>query len=449
MTGAVVLGGGFAGVLAAAVLAEHVDEVVLVEAGQYPAAPTPRQGLPQAHHSHILVSGGAQALETLLPGTLAALYEHGAHRRGLPSGALILTAEGWFRRQETDAFLVSGTRWLLDHVIRHRVLADGRITLRERTRVLGLAGDGSRISGAVVRRPDDRVETLAADLVVDATGRGSQALRWLADLGVPAIVEDTVDPGLAYATRAYQAPPGSAVPAVMLHPAAVRPARGATLFPIEGGRWIVTLTGTRGGEPPTDEAGFTSFAESLRCTLIADLMAAAEPLGGVRAFHGTVNRRRHFERAALPDGFLVLGDGLVAVNPVHSHGMSVAALSALRLADELAERGADPSATSKLQAAVAEVAERSWQMAIAQDRQHAADAEAFVVPQPSRVAMTRRVLGSALLMTEFFRAQTLMSEPPPARADLFAELSKSPEPLLTAAEAIAQFPTLRRLGREP
>lgn len=57
MTRALVLGGGFAGVLFALALAEHVDEVALVEGATYRGAGE-RNGLPQAHHNHVLVSAG-------------------------------------------------------------------------------------------------------------------------------------------------------------------------------------------------------------------------------------------------------------------------------------------------------------------------------------------------------------------------------------------------------
>ncbi len=81
---------------------------------------------------------------------------------------------------------------------------------------------------------------ISADLVVDATGRRSPALDWLAALGVPAIEEVKVPSGVSYATRLYE---GSGdIPAVMVHPK-YTPARGGTLFPIEGDRWIVTMTG--------------------------------------------------------------------------------------------------------------------------------------------------------------------------------------------------------------
>src|SRR6185437_13071515 len=123
MTTAVVLGGGFAGVLAARVLSRHVDDVTVVESGWYPADQGSRTGLPQGHHSHVLVAGGASALDTLLPGTTAELLARGAHRRGLPGDSLILSAYGWFASHETGAFVLSCSRWLTDQVVRDRALA--------------------------------------------------------------------------------------------------------------------------------------------------------------------------------------------------------------------------------------------------------------------------------------------------------------------------------------
>lgn len=460
MTKAVVLGGGFAGVLVAQVLSRHVDEVTVVEGGRYPAGPGVRPGLPQAFHSHVLVTAGAQALEALLPGTLEALLARGAHRRGLPDGALILSADGWFRRHETGAFMISCSRWLMDHVIRQRALADGvdgAVTVRERTRVLGLAGDASRVTGVRVMGEDGSAATLRADLVVDATGRRSRAGQWLTAIGGPGVEEEVVDPGLAYSTRIYRAPPGLAadLPAIMVHPrpSSGRPGYGATLFPIEDGRWIFTLTGTRAARPPVDEPGFTDGARSLRSPIVAELLAAAEPLGGVRPFRATANRRRYFERLPLPEGFLVIGDALTAVNPVYSHGMSVALLGAVRLDRELTERGARPSALPAVQAAVAEVAAESWRMATEQDRVRAfaegsasaegrasTDGSGSAAGQRMRARVSQAVLSSPVLMTRLFRAQTLV---PSGAALPRPSAGRSAAPPLDTDEAVAQFPGLR------
>ncbi|MEV0586098.1 FAD-dependent oxidoreductase [Nonomuraea sp. NPDC050310] len=432
MTRAVVLGGGFAGVLAATVLARHVDEVVVVERDRYPAAPAPRRGLPQSHHSHVLVTGGARALETLLPGTLDELYAHGAHRRGLPGDSLILTGDGWFHRFDCAAYFVSGSRGLFDHVVRRRAAA--RVV--EGVQVLGLTGDARRVTGVRVSPG----ETIAADLVVDATGRRSQAPRWLEAIGGPPVEEVTVSTGLAYATRICAAPPGLAdVPAIMLHPGAGLD-RGATLLPLEGGRWVVTLTGTHGSAPPLDEAGFQAFARSLRDPVVAELLALTTPLGPIRPFRDTANRRRLLERAPLPAGFVALGDAVVAVNPLYSHGLSIAALSALRLDHEL-RAGIGPG----LQAALAAEAEPSWRMAVERDRYVNGEAAG---PPPSahalkvRARLARARLGSAELGAELFHAQALIPAPPPDRLARFKALAGDPAPLLTADQARRQYPLL-------
>jgi flavin-dependent dehydrogenase len=447
---AVVLGGGFVGVLAAMVLAEQVDDVTLLESAGYPSGPVPRPGLPQAHHSHVLVTGGTRALETLLPGTVNVLVARGAQRRNLTGEALILSSQGWFRRHETDAGLLSCSRWLMDLVIRQRALT-AAVSVRGHCVVLGLAGGPSRVGGVVIRNADGRIETILADVVVDATGRRSRAARWLLEIGGPAVDEETVDPGLAYSTRVYQAPAelAATIPAVMIHPLAARgqPGHGATLYPIEGGRWIVTLTGTCGGEPPSDEQGFVHFASSLRSPIIAELMAAAEPLGAVRPYRNTSNRRRYFERVPLPDGFLVMGDALVAVNPIHSHGMSVGALGALRLRGELDRCGTDPSVFPGLQAAMAEEADKSWRMATERDGRYV-DVQGGPRREPTpferrvRSGMSRKLLSSRVLMAELFRAQALIPSENPPGVSLFHEMATGPEQLLTEDEAIAQYPAL-------
>jgi 2-polyprenyl-6-methoxyphenol hydroxylase-like FAD-dependent oxidoreductase len=423
--------------LAAQALSAHVEEVTVVEAHRYPAAPGPRPGVPQAFHSHVLVTAGVRALEALLPGVPAQLLALGAHRRGLPDGALVLTAQGWFRCHETGAFLLSCSRWLTDHVVRARVLREGRVAVREGTRVLGLLGDRTRVTGAILGR-DDAVESVRADLVVDATGRRSRAGQWLEALGAPGVEQETVDPGQAYATRVYQAPAALAgiVPAVMLHPrpAGGRPGLGATLLPIEGGRWIVTLTGTRSCPPPTGPNGFAAAAGTLGSPLVAELIRVARPLGPVRPYRATANIRRHHERRPPVDGLLVLGDALAAVNPVYSHGMSVAALGALRMHRELSAHGADPAALPAIQASVAQEAESSWRMAIEQDRQVGPSSRAL--KQSSGRSMARALLTDPRLMTGFFHIQTLVS-PPPAAA---AVPSADDAPPLTTDEAVTQHP---------
>lgn len=450
MSRAVVLGGGFAGVLAALVLAEHGDDVIRLDSAESQSGACPRPGLPQGHHSHVLVSGGARALDELLPGTTAALLAAGAQRYGLPDGALILSSDGWFQRHETGADLISCSRWLMDQVIRQRALSGGTVSARESTVVVGLVGNASQVSGVTVRTAGGDLETIRADVVLDATGRRSRAPQWLLELGGPSVEEERVDSGLAYSTRLYRAPAdlATAIPVVMIHPRAEpgQPGQGGTLYPIEGGRWIVTLTGTSGGQPPADERGFERFARALRSPVIAELMASATPLGAVRPYRNTSNRRRYFERASLPNGFLVIGDALVAVNPIHSHGMSVAALSALRLRGELERAASDVSAVAGLQTVIANEADRSWQMATRQDARYvegeAGPRDATPFERRTRSGMSRKLLSSQALMADVFRRQTLIAPDTGLGETLFREMATGPERLLTDDEAVAQYPGL-------
>ncbi|GGR11871.1 FAD-dependent monooxygenase [Streptomyces netropsis] len=370
---AVVLGGGMAGMLAASVLADRVDEVVVVDRDRMPAGARSRKGLPQARHAHLLMAGGARAVEALLPGTTDRWVAAGARRIAVPTDLVVLGPHGWFPRRPEMQFMVACTRDLLDLVVREQVLARPGITLREGTEAVALTGGAGRVTGVRVRDTGaDRAGTIEADLVVDACGRGSRAARRLAELGLPDVREETVDAGLVYATRIFRAPAGSEnFPLVTVQSDArvPVPGRGATLVPIENGRWLVTASGTRGGEPSREAEDFEPFLRSLRHPLVADLIAGAEPLTEVHLTRSTVNRRRYFERLPVwPEGFVVLGDALAQFNPVYGQGMSVAAQSAAALRDVLGEREPDaPGLARSVQRSAARVAGRAWDLATGED----------------------------------------------------------------------------------
>ncbi|MFI0908747.1 FAD-dependent oxidoreductase [Streptomyces sioyaensis] len=370
---AVVLGGGLTGALVAAVLAEHADEVTIIDRDLLPPVPAPRKGLPQARHAHLLWSGGASIIESLLPGTHDRWLAAGARRIPLPTGLVTLTAEGWMRRWPEMQFLIACSRDLLDWVIREQVFTHPNITVREATEVIALAGNAQRVTGVHLR--DAAMGTtsrLDVDLVVDATGRGSAAPRWLTALGLPTVREGVVDSGLAYATRLFRAPEGTEdypVVNVQSDPREPIPGQTATLVPIENRQWLVTLSGTRGGHPPKEAAEFEAFARQVRHPVVAEIIADAEPLTDVYVSRSTINRRRFFERLTpWPAGFLVIGDAVATYNPVYGQGMSVAAGCAATLRDALRQRElGDPQLSRHVQRRVGRIAEGPWSLATGQD----------------------------------------------------------------------------------
>ncbi|MFJ2264621.1 NAD(P)/FAD-dependent oxidoreductase [Streptomyces sp. NPDC087844] len=375
MTGPVhgiVLGGSWAGMLAAHVLARHLESVTVVERDALPDEPLHRRGTPQARHGHILWSGGARIVEDLLPGTSDRLLAAGARKLRFHEDLVTLTSHGWQHRFPPRQYGLMCTRPLLDWIVRSRILADDRITVRQRTEAVELTGDARRVTGVRVRDVDSGAqELLEADLIVDCAGRGSRLRRWLTALGLPPVEEDVVDVGMAYSSRLYRAPEGATTLFPAVNVAAdhrVRePGRFGVVYPQEDGRWMVTLSCTRGGELPTREEDFLPYAHTLRDPLVADLIGQVEPLTPVSASHLGINRRLYPERLERwPDGLLVLGDSLAVFNPIYGHGMSAAARGAAALDEALGEPFG-PGAAHRTQRAISAGVDDPWIMAASKD----------------------------------------------------------------------------------
>ncbi|MER6219090.1 FAD-dependent monooxygenase [Streptomyces sp. 900105755] len=378
---AVVIGAGLAGMLAAAALSGHVDEVVVLDRDELPDGPDHRRGLPQGRHAHLLMSGGLAAMEDLVPGVSMRerLLAAGAHEIPLGSGMLTLTSEGWMRRWRHDGpRMITCSRALLDWVVRTEVLAHSKTEIRT-AQALSLTGTAHRVTGVRISAKAQAGDSatsgeavLDADLVVDAGGRGSRIVRWLEALGVTGIPERTVDSGLVNATRIYRRPEGAEhFPLTVLHadPYASRPGRSGMVLPIEGDRWMVSLAGTRGGEPPADPDGFLEYIRRLPDPILGRLVSGAEPLTDVHTSHSTHNARRFLEKARTwPEGLVVLGDALATFNPAYGQGMSVAAQGARTLSRELDRSGpAAPGLSRRVQRRVATVVEGPWATAVGQD----------------------------------------------------------------------------------
>ena len=377
-THAIVIGGSIAGLLASRVLAEHCQRVTLVERDRFPDTAVPRKGLPQAHHLHVLLARGRQALEELFPGIGGELAAAGAEMIDAGQDIAWLTRSGWGARFRSEICSFACSRPLVDLVLRRRLAALGNVAVRQASEVTGLrfAADARRVVGALVARRDRSSvgrEEIAADLIVDASGRNSRTPEWLKAAGFVAPEETVVDAHLGYASRLYRRPAAAAADWKCLYVQAAPPerTRGGVAFAIEGNRWIVTLGGIGGDYPPTDEAGFRQFMGSLASRELADVVEHAEPLSPIAGFRATENRWRHYERLpSRPEGLLVLGDAVCAFNPVYGQGMTMAALGALVLRQSL--RGVSPARppdglATRFQGALARLNKAPWLLATSED----------------------------------------------------------------------------------
>jgi len=243
-----------------------------------------------------------------------------------------------------DAYAQS--RAQLELSVRHRVRAHPLIELRQECRVQEFLArkDGAAVTSVRFATAEGKIETVGADLIVDASGRGAATLGLLESIGCPRPVETEIGVDVAYATAVFAIPADAPTDwkGVFCFP---RPpsSRGSLLLPMEGKRWIVTLAGRHGERPPGDMAGFMAYAQTLRTPTIYNAIRSAEPLGEITrsGFPASVHRR--YDRLeAFPRGLLPLGDALCRFNPVYGQGMSVAAQEACALKRLLAMRAGAP-----------------------------------------------------------------------------------------------------------
>lgn len=375
---AVIVGASMAGLLAARTLADFFPRVTVLDRDTLPATPAHRRGVPQDRHVHSVQPRGLQLLEEMFPGLTAELADAGAVR-----GRMRFHLSGYRLAPPVGGRPgLFASRPLLEHHIRRRVAALPTVTITPRRLVTGLITDGDRVTG--VRTGDTHV---AADLVVDASGRGSRTPFWLVELGYPPPAEDRIEVGLRYVTRTYRLPPGRlGDDAAVLTAATPTIPQGALLAATEGGRHIVTAAGAD-DPPPTDPERFEHFLTRLPCSDIAAALADAEPLDAPVAFRFPASVRRRYERRRrFPRGLLVLGDAVCSFNPVYGQGMTVAALQATALRDELAR--SDPPQARRYFRRISALIDPPWTVAAGADLAH----PQVIGPRGPRVRILNRCL---------------------------------------------------------
>lgn len=374
---ALVLGGSVGGVLAARVLADFFDAVTVVERDRLPSEPANRKGVPQGRHVHALLRRGSDALEELFPGLVGELIGDTAVEVDLLNG-IPLYMGGWQApcpgRELPGLFL---SRALLEWRLDERIRSHPGVQLRERTEATKLlvTADSKQIRGASIRDLESGAkEELAADLVVDASGRGSRLPRWLEDLGFPPPPRSEIRLAVKYVTRTFKPPEKRPDwDGMLIFP---RPPgrRGGALFPIERGEWMVTLIGLLGDDPPASgDAAFVDFAKTLPTPELYEAIAAAEPISPIVSHGFPSNLRRHYERCSpFPGRLAVMGDAVCSLNPRFGQGITVAALEALELRSVLQRARADdlPQLGAAFARRVGKVIDLAWPGVVSADLQY-------------------------------------------------------------------------------
>jgi 2-polyprenyl-6-methoxyphenol hydroxylase-like FAD-dependent oxidoreductase len=367
-----VIGASMAGLLAARVLADIASEVLIIERDNWSEQPEARKGVPQGRHAHALLRAGALIIEDLFPGLMQDLVARGAQPLFWLASGLWWQFDGYRVRHGDDFEITTFTRPFLEEAIRKRVAGLPNVRILAGVDVHGVLGRDQQVKGVLLGNEGNGGEsTLDTDLVVDATGRGSQASAWLKALGhmPPPVGQVRIDMG--YASRLLRREPGQLPDRTYVATIGTPPRckRSAYLLPVEGDRWLVTLCGFFGDHAPTDDAGFLSFAEGLPTDDIASVLRQAEPLTPIVTHRLPSDQWRRFEKLKNPPaGFVTIGDGICSFNPVYGQGMSSAAQQATALRRAFRKHGfASPDLPRSFYKAAARIIANPWQVAVGGD----------------------------------------------------------------------------------
>ena len=347
---AVVIGASIAGLCAARVLSDRFDRVTVFDRDGLPEGPDNRQAVPQGRHLHLLLARGAEELGELFPGLLEDMVAAGVPILENQPECIHFGAAGHVLgttdrlRQEFTTYVPS--RPQLEWQIRRRVQAIENITFEKRA-VSEPRFDAAsqRVTGVLVDSPDrGEPEFVAADLVIDSTGRGTRLPVWLEQWGFERPHETTVDVGITYATHRLRIPDGLIKEKLVVDGAAHDRHVGLGLLLYEDGTWILTTFGVAKEEPPQNFDEMCAVAEKILPTHIADALRQAEPIGDI-AFHKyPTSRWRRFDKLSrFPSGIVPVGDAVVSFNPTFGQGMTMSILQAANLRRALDSAGADPA----------------------------------------------------------------------------------------------------------
>lgn len=412
---AIVIGASMGGLLAARALANHFQSVTVLERDAFPTADVARKGVPQGRHAHGLLARGREVIEAFFPGWTDEVVASGGLFGDIANDVHWIGHGVRLMAAPSDLSGLLASRPVLEGHVRRRLAALPGVRLIERADVQGLITQQGRVSGVRVECAGVASD-MAADLVVDAAGRGSSGLVWLKQLGFDAPAEERIEIGAGYTTRLYRRKPtdiGGKL-AVVIAGSAPNWRNGVVLAQSED-RWIVSIGGYLGDHAPTDEQTYAAYAASLTAPEVHQVVSTAEPLSDFVTYRFPASQRRRYEKLTrFPQGLLAFGDAICSFNPVYGQGMTVAAQEAAAL-DACLKQGIDGLAQRFFKAAAA-VADVPWDIAVGNDLRH----PAVVGPRPAMVRFINWYIGKLhlaaqrdeVLTNAFLRVANLVAAPP-------------------------------------